>query len=137
MSSRKCFFFKFGYCKYKDKGCKKFHPTERCVLPTCTNRDCPKRHQKLGQYKESCKFQKDLSCEYLHKAMVHCDNENENNISKYQAKQVKRVTEQLINSEQIVSRIRLEVFELEKQNIEKMTLIEDLTFKIENMNPIA
>ena len=68
--------------------------------------------------------------------MVHCDNENENNISKYQAKQVKRVTEQLINSEQIVSRIRLEVFKLERQNIEKMTLIEDLTFKIENMNPI-
>ena len=69
--------------------------------------------------------------------MVHCDNENDNNISKDQAKQLKQVTEQLINSEQIVSRIRLEVFELEKQNIEKMTLIEDLTFKIENMNPIA
>ena len=136
-SSRKCFFFNIGYCKYKDKGCKNLHPAVRRVLPTCTNRDCPKRHQKLCQYKESCKFQKDLSCEYLHKAMVHCDNENDNNISKDQAKQLKQVTEQLINSEQIVSRIRLEVFKLERQNIEKMTLIEDLTFKIENMNPIA
>ena len=52
-SSRKCFFFNIGYCKYKDKGCKNLHPAKRCVLPTCTNRDCPKRHQKLGRYKES------------------------------------------------------------------------------------
>ena len=92
MSSRKCFFFNIGYCKYKDKGCKNLHPAERCVLPTCTKRDCPKRHQKLCRYKESCKFQKDLSCEYLHKRMVHCDNENEKNISTDQAKQLKQVT---------------------------------------------
>ena len=134
ISSRKCFFFNNGYCKYKDKGCKILQPTERHVLPTCTNRDCPKRHQKLCRYKESCKFQKDLSCEYIHKAMVHCDNEN--NISTVQAKQLKQVTEKLINSEQIVSRIRLEVLKLERQNIEKMTLIENLMFKMENMNPI-
>ena len=58
--------------------------------------------------------------------MVHRDNENENNISKDQAKQLKRVTEQLINSEQIVFRIRLEVFELERQTIEKTSLLRRL-----------
>ena len=130
MSSTKCSLFKIGYYKYIDKGCKNLHPAERCVLPTRTNRDCPKRHQKLCQYKENCKFQKDLSCEYLNKAMIHCDNENETNISKDQAKQLKRVTEQLFNCEQILSRIRLEVFKLERHNIEKVIFIEDLTLKI-------
>ena len=50
------------------------------------------------------------------------------------AAQLKRVTEQLKISEEIVSKIRKEVFELEKQNKEKMILIEDLSFKIENTN---
>ena len=81
--------------KQKNKGCKNLHPAERCVLINCTNKDCPKKHQKLCRYQESCKFQKDYNCEYLHKAMVHCDNENENNRSKDQAEQLKQVTEQL------------------------------------------
>ena len=34
----------------------------------------------------------------------------------------------------IVSKIKIEVFELEKQNKEKMILIEDLSFKMENTN---
>ena len=50
------------------------------------------------------------------------------------AAQLERVTEQLKISEEIVSKIRKEVFELEKQNKEKMILIEDLSFKIENTN---
>ena len=48
--------------------------------------------------------------------------------------QLGRVTEQLKISEEIVSKIRIEVFELEKQNKEKMILIEDLSFKFENSN---
>ena len=50
------------------------------------------------------------------------------------AAQLERVTEQLKISEEIVLKIRKEVFELEKQNKEKMILIEDLSFKIENTN---
>ena len=48
--------------------------------------------------------------------------------------QLERVTEQLKISEENFSKIRIEVFELEKQNKEKMILIKDLSFKIENTN---
>ena len=67
VSSRKCQHFNIGYCKYKDKGCKNIHPEETCVLQKCTNKDCPRRHQKVCRYKESCIFHKTQSCEYAHK----------------------------------------------------------------------
>ena len=51
-------------------------------------------------------------------------------------KQVKKVTDDLNNSEETVSLLRLEVLELQKQNKEKQILIEDLSFKVETINQI-
>ena len=49
-------------------------------------------------------------------------------------KQLKRVKEDLRNSEETVSLLRLEVLELQKQNKEKLLLIEDLSFKDNTCN---
>ena len=51
-------------------------------------------------------------------------------------KQVKKVTDDLNNSEETVSLLMLEVLELQKQNKEKQLLIEDLPFKVETINRI-
>ena len=51
-------------------------------------------------------------------------------------KQSKRVKEDLRKSEKTVSLLRLDVLELQKQNKEKMLLIEYLLFKVETMNKI-
>ena len=51
-------------------------------------------------------------------------------------KQLKRVKEDLRNSEETVSLLRLDVLELQKQNKDKLLLIEDLSFKVETTNKI-
>ena len=48
----------------------------------------------------------------------------------------KKVKEDLRNSEETVSLLRLDVLKLQKQNKEKMLLIEDLLFKVETTNKI-
>ena len=65
VTSRKLYFHNIGYCKYKDRGCKNYHPEEKCVVINCADRECPKRHQKYCRYKTRCQFQSNQRCELL------------------------------------------------------------------------
>ena len=52
MSDKKCVHFNSGYCKFNDKGCKFFHPTESCSENSCSDKKCNKRHPRKCKYKE-------------------------------------------------------------------------------------
>ena len=119
-----------------------------------SKKGCLKRHRKQCKYGDFCRrYNIDQSCEFKH---FH-DNKEVDNLPAdaeefYDAidqmeygnvknmtindKQSKRVKEDLRKSEKTVSLLRLDVLELQKQNKEKMLLIEDLLFKVETMNKI-
>ena len=53
-----CGFFKFGYCKFRNK-CRKMHVSEKCERKTCDIKSCNLRHPKICRYfrdRKFCKF---------------------------------------------------------------------------------
>ena len=65
-SSRKCRYFKSGYCKFtrKQNGCRYVHPAETCKVPNCRDKECPLKHLRSCKNCEQCKYQ--TKCMYQH-----------------------------------------------------------------------
>ena len=97
-----CPFYSAGYCKSKDR-CQKEHPTEECLISSCSRRGCFKRHRQFCKYDNKCKRQrKNQSCEFKHRS---------NNSLPYHAesKQLKAEVEQ----------IKLDIVQLKESNESK------------------
>ena len=125
MSDKICKYFNTGYGNFTKthEGCRIKHPTEVCKLTICKENICMKRHPKECRYRSKCK--QGNGCFYKHYSQLKT-----NNVVEDKAVQLEKVTEQLNIYREIVLKIRKEVFELEKQNKDKILLIEDLLFKI-------
>ena len=103
-SSKKCFYYNSGYCKYskKENGCKDFHPTESCTQINCKNQGCPLRHPKKCKFLEKCSFQK--RCCYKHEK----EPTNEDVI---------------IAEEKEVNNLKAEIETLKQENNEKVNIL--------------
>ena len=103
-SSKKCFYFNSGYCKYsqKENGCKDFHPTESCTQINCNNQGCPLRLPKKCKYLEKSSFQK--RCSYKHeKEPTHED--------------------EIINEEKKLNNLKADIEFLKQENNEKVNIL--------------
>ena len=99
--------------------CFRVHFTEDCEISSCKRKGCLKRHRRQCRFGGSCRRNnKDKSCEFSHSGP-------DSNIE--------RITNQLRESEELVLKLKQEIIQLQKTNKEKLVLIDDLSFKISDL----
>ena len=107
-----------GYCKFRDQ-CFRVHFTKDCENSSCKIKGCLKRHRRQCQFGGSCqRNNKNKSCEFIHSGP-------DSNIE--------RKTNQLRGLEELVLKLKQEIIQLQKTNKEKLVLIDDLSFKIPDL----
>ena len=97
-----CPFYSAGYCKNKDR-CEKEHPTEECLIISCSRRGCFKRHRQFCKYENKCKrHRKNQNYEFKHRS-------NESLLYHAESKQLKAEVE----------KIKLDIVQLKESNESK------------------
>ena len=145
-----CPYYRVGFCKYKEK-CRLYHPKENCGERKCSIRTCNKRHKKPCKYGQVCT--RIDYCEFLHHHKEkHIENIPESTDYKNEAEELgKKVTtlkaeidllkanverqKEELKSIQNESNKKLDRFknkQLEKENVDKDTLIKVLRGKLKD-----
>ena len=79
-STIKCPHYNVGYCKHKND-CKYLHPCDECD-EKCTDRKCPKRHRRKCMNTNSCFYNSEGNCEFVHVSSEFEHTLNNSNILK-------------------------------------------------------